>query len=73
MKLNEFEAFEKAIQDKLAESPQFARLNSIVEEASSLLTNEEIKKVADYLERKVSNKKYIRTYISPLFNDAIIA
>lgn len=73
MKLGEFEAFEKAISDKIAENPNFSRLSYIVEEASSLLTNDELGKIADYLERKVANKKYTRTYIRPLFENADIA
>jgi hypothetical protein len=73
MKLGEFEAFEKAISEKIAENPSFARLNYIVEEASSLLTNEEIGRLADYMERKIANKKYVRTYVRPIFEDAIIA
>jgi hypothetical protein len=73
MKVGELEAFETAISDKLAENPNFSRLSSIVEEASFLLTNDEIGRIADYLERKVTNKKYSRTYIRPLFEDAIIA
>jgi hypothetical protein len=73
MKLGEFEAIEKVICEKIAENPNFSRLNYIVEEASSLLTNEEIGRLADYMERKVANKKYTRTYVRPIFEDAIIA
>lgn len=73
MKLGEFEAFEKAITEKVAENPNFSRLNSIVEEASSLLTNEEIGRIADYMERKVANKRFTRTYIRPILEDASIA
>lgn len=73
MKLREFEAFEEAITLKIAENPNFARMNHLVEEASSLLTNEELGRIADYLERKVANKRFTRTYIRPLFEDANIA
>jgi hypothetical protein len=73
MKLGEFESFEKAITQKIAENPNYARLNYVLEEASSLLTNEELGKLADYVERKVANKKYVRTYIRAIFEDAIIA
>lgn len=73
MKVGELEAFESAINLKLAENPNFARLNRITEEASLLLTNDEIGRLADYLERKVTNKKFSRTYIHPLFEDASIA
>jgi hypothetical protein len=73
MKVRELEAFETAINLKLAESPSFARLNRITEEASLLLTNEEIGRIADYMERKIANKKFSRTYIYPIFEDASIA
>jgi hypothetical protein len=73
MKVSELEAFESAINKKVAESPQYSRLNNIVEEALSIFTNEELSKVADHIERRVANKKYSRTYIRPLFEDASIA
>lgn len=73
MKVGELEVFEKVINQKIAENPNFARLNHSVEEASSFLTNEELGRIADYIERKVANKKYTRTYIRPLFDDASIA
>lgn len=73
MKLGEFESFENAISAKLAENPNFARLSYVLEESASLLTNEELGKLADYVERKVANKKYVRTYVRPIFEDAIIA
>lgn len=73
MKVEELEAFETVISNKLAENPNYSRLIKIVEEASLLMTNEEIGRVTDYIERKVTNKKYTRTYIRPLFEDASIA
>jgi hypothetical protein len=73
MKVGELEAFESAVNIKLAENPNFSRLSMIVEEASAILTNEEIGKLADYMERRVNNRKYSRTYISPLFEDVSIA
>lgn len=73
MKVEELEAFEKVINQKIAENPNFSRLNYVVEEAASLLTNEELGKIADYMERRVANKKFARTYIRPLFQDASIA
>lgn len=73
MKVGELEAFESAIHQKLAENPQFARLNGIVEEASSLLTNEEIRRAADYLERKIANKRFARMYVRADINNVIIA
>ena len=73
MKLGEFEAFEGAVQMKLNENRSFGRLNSLLEEASSLLTNDELSRLADYVERKIENKKYTRTYLQPLFDAAVIA
>lgn len=73
MKVKELEAFENAIHLKIAENPNFSRLNSCIEEASTLLTNEELGKMADFIERKVANKKYQRTYIRPIFEDVSIA
>lgn len=73
MKVGELEAFEKAITEKIAESPSYCRLNSSFEEAASLLTNEELGKIADYIERKLTNKRYSRTYIRSVFQDASIA
>ena len=73
MKVGELEAFESAINSKISENPNFLRINSIVDEATSLLTNDELGKIADYIERRVTNKKYSRTYIRPLFEDASIA
>ena len=73
MKLREFEAIEKAITLKIADNPGIVRLNYVVEEATSYLTSEEIGKIADHMERKVFNKKFSRTYISPIFEDANIA
>ena len=73
MKVGELEAFEKALDEKMAENPSFSRLNYSIQEVGSLLTDQEIAKVADYLERKVANKKFSRTYIRPIFEDASIA
>lgn len=73
MKVKELEAFEKVIAGKLSENPNFSRLTHVVDEASALLTNDEIGRIADYLERKVSNRRFSRTYIRPLFEDASIA
>jgi hypothetical protein len=64
MKVGELEAFERAITNKIAESPNFSRLSRTFEDASTLLTNEELGKIADYIERKVTSKRYCRTYIS---------
>lgn len=73
MKVGELEAFEKVISERMSENPNYSRLHHALEEASSLLTNDELGRVAEYVERKVSNRRYSRTYIRPLFEDVIIA
>jgi hypothetical protein len=73
MRLKEFEAFEKAIHLKIAENPNQSRLSKNIEEASSFLTNEELGKIADYIERKVQNRKFTRNLLSPIFEEAVIA
>jgi hypothetical protein len=73
MKVGELEAFEKAINEKIAENPSFGRLTSVVEEASVVLTNEELAKVAEYIARKVSARAFGRFYIKPTYESAIIA
>lgn len=73
MKVGELEAFEQAINDKLAENPSFARLSNVVEDASALLTNEELIKLAEYIARKVSAKTFARGYIKSNYESAIIA
>lgn len=73
MKVSELEAFESAINKKTADNPQYSRLNNIVEEAFSVFTNDDLSRIADYIERRVANAKYSRTYLRPLFEDANIA
>lgn len=73
MKVGELEAFEKAINDKMAENPNFEKLNSVIEEASTILTNDELAKVAEYIARKVSARTFGRFYIKPNYESAIIA
>ncbi len=73
MKVGELEAFEKAINDKIAENPSFAKLSSIVEDASSVLTNDELAKVTEYIARKISARSFGRFYIKPNYESAIIA
>jgi hypothetical protein len=73
MKVGELEAFEKAINAKIAENPSFEKLTSVVEQASTILTNEELAKVAEYIARKVSARTFGRFYIKPNYESAIIA
>ncbi len=73
MKVHELEAFEKAINEGMSTNPNHSRLTYVLEEASALLTNEELGKLADYFERRVENKKFVRSYIRPLFQETNIA
>ena len=73
MKVGELEAFESVISMKISENPGFGRLSSAVESASSLLTNEEISKIAEYVERRIATKTFSRSYISINNQNAIIA
>ena len=72
MKVAELEAFENAVEMKLAENPSFARLTRALEDASAIMTNSELAKIADYVERRVQCKSYSRLYITTNEN-AIIA
>ena len=60
MKVGELEAFEKAINEKVNLNPQVGNLTNLIEEASVILTSDELKKVAEYVARKVSAKKFGR-------------
>lgn len=73
MKVGELEAFERAINTKLSENPSYSKLTNVVEDASSLLTNEELAKLAEYIARKVSAKSFSRGYIKSTYESAIIA
>lgn len=73
MKLKEFEAFENAIVSKIAEKKDFSYLNNLIDEVSALLSNEEIIKISNYVERKIQNKKFSRNYNSQAYEDAEIA
>ena len=73
MKVMELESFEKAISEKIAESPNFSYLNEVMEEASALLTNDELGQLTAYVKRKLIAKSYSLMYVRHNFNDAIIA
>lgn len=73
MKVGELEAFENAVQNKIDENPAGSRLNNLLEESLGILTHDELKTLADYIERKVTSRKYSRTYISQNLENAIIA
>lgn len=73
MKVVELEAFERAIDNKIAENPSYARLTTVVEEASCILTNEELSKVAEYISRRVTARTYGRLYVRGSYESAVIA
>lgn len=73
MKVGELEAFEKAVTDKIAENPNFSRLENILEQASMILTNDELGKIVEQISRRVSARTYGRFYIKRNYESAIIA
>lgn len=72
MKVKELEVFEQVINQKIAENPNYSLLIEAMEEASAVLTNEELAKITDYITRKKTNKSYSRNYFST-YHNAIIA
>ena len=58
MKVGELEAFEKAINDKINENPHVENLTTLIEEASVILTSDELKKIAEYVAKKVSARNF---------------
>ncbi len=73
MKVGELEAFESAINIRMAENPAMAKLAATVEEAGAVLTNEELAKATDYLQRKVKSRSFARLYIRNDYSNASIA
>jgi hypothetical protein len=73
MKVGELEAFEAAINIRIAENPSMSRLSEAVEAAGAILTNEELAKVTDYIQRKVKCRSFSRMYIRAEYNNASIA
>lgn len=71
MKVGELEAFQKAIDLKMNENPASGKLSSLLLEAMTVLTIEEMEKINLYVERKITNKTYARMYISTHFENAI--
>ncbi len=65
MKVGELEAFEDVINQKLTEKTGPHNIHMILEDALFLLTSEELKQVAQYIERKNQLRRFIRTQ----FND----
>jgi len=70
MKIKEFEAFDNAIQIKISENPSYNQLLNLIEESTALLTHTEFERIQDYIERKLNNKKFVRSYIRPLIEEA---
>lgn len=73
MKVIELEALEKAVNDKLRENPNYDRLTSVMEKASAVLTNDELGKLIEWIERKNAARTYGRLYVASGLNDANIA
>ena len=73
MKVEELEAFENAVQEKLKENPNFLRLSETLEKASIVLTNDELGKLLEIVERRILARTYGRLYVRPAYKDAIIA
>jgi hypothetical protein len=73
MNVEEFEIFEKAISHRISESPNFCQFTKMMEDASAVLTNEELGKLTEYITRKLKARTYSRLYIKASYADAIIA
>jgi glyceraldehyde-3-phosphate dehydrogenase/erythrose-4-phosphate dehydrogenase len=73
MKVGELEVFEAQITKKLEENPSFSRLNSAIDEATTILTNDELAKLAEYVQRKVAARSFNRLYFKSNYESAIIA
>lgn len=73
MKVGELEAFEKVINEKMSQSPGLQNLQTIIEEASGILTNSELNKLTDYIARKVKARTYGRLYVTTNNESASIA
>lgn len=72
MKVGELEAFQTAITNKISSSPGSARFSSLVDEAIAVLCDEELKKLNDYMERKINTKTYARMHVGDnQYQDAI--
>lgn len=73
MKVGELEAFEKAIAERMKENPHHARVTEILEKSSFMLTNEELEKIIEWIERKIVAKAYGRFYVGQKRDDKQIA
>lgn len=73
MKVSEFEVFEKAINEKSLYPEKTHHLNSLINEATTLLNESEILKIKYYMERKIQNKKDSLTESLTKSNNAHLA
>ena len=73
MKVGELEAFEKAINDKINENPHVENLTNLIEEASVILTSDELKKITEYVGRKLSARNFARCENQYKYQSANIA
>lgn len=67
MRVEELEAFENAINSKLGENSNYQKLQSLMEEATSFLSNEDLGKINSYIERKLSLERLGRVYMPTQF------
>lgn len=73
MKVKELEAFETAVSARSSLNPHHHRMLEVIEQASAMLTPEELSKIHNYIERKIVNRSYERFYIDTNFETATIA
>jgi hypothetical protein len=73
MKVKELEAFEEVIARKLSQSPNYAGLNLALEEASAFMSNDELGKLLDHVQRRIKLKSYARLSGNENHKDANIA
>jgi hypothetical protein len=73
MKVMELEAMENAINQKVKSDPHFNRLQEVLEIASTLLTNNELAKIVELIERKNTTKAFSRSYLSTNYEKSNIA
>lgn len=72
MKVSELEKFESAIRLATYGNPNLIRLEKLIEESSKVLTNEEVDKLINWIERKNKTRAFGRSLFSTN-NSAYIA
>ncbi len=58
MKVGELEAFQQVITDKIASNPGSARFTSLVDQAIAILSDRELQKLNETIERKLVNAQF---------------